>query len=307
MHGTGTGRGASTVEITAVDERVPSYSTQSCQLAPAPGEERQSVSHDLTNRRRSNRWEVDMSSTTPANSGSTTPANSASSIQMTDETAPAHAYEPRGSSWKADALGDGRADNPRIISWGAVIAGVVTLLALTLLLSLITAALGLGMADFTAENPGEGVGIATGLWSIVTLVLALTPDRAPIPRVINARSEAANLTAENRKHIGRDNTNYANYRTRILLYTAVPKGRPNTHHQTRSRRAGKGWRWGCRPIQAGAKRYEGSKRCTPGKRITQWRIRASNRSAGTSKPRLQRYSNVNSPPHTAAHPMCPRR
>lgn len=54
-----------------------------------------------------------------------------------------------------------------------MIAGVVTFLALTLLLSLITAALGLGVTDLTSDNPGEGVGIATGLWSIVILALVL--------------------------------------------------------------------------------------------------------------------------------------
>lgn len=40
-------------------------------------------------------------------------------------------------------------------------------------------------------------------------------------RVTNARSEAANLTAKNLKRIGRGYTNHANYRTRILLYTAA--------------------------------------------------------------------------------------
>ena len=107
-------------------------------------------------------------SSTPANSAST----SGSFPTGTEDTA-SHTYQAPKPSWKDTALGDDREGNPRNISWGAVIAGVVTFLALTLLLSLITAALGLGMADLTSANPGEGVGIATGLWSIVTLVLAL--------------------------------------------------------------------------------------------------------------------------------------
>ena len=107
-------------------------------------------------------------SSTPANSAST----SGSFPTGTGDTA-SHTYQAPKPSWKDTALGDDREGNPRNISWGAVIAGVVTFLALTLLLSLITAALGLGMADLTSANPGEGVGIATGLWSIVTLVLAL--------------------------------------------------------------------------------------------------------------------------------------
>ncbi|NKE09720.1 MULTISPECIES: TIGR04086 family membrane protein [Kocuria] len=76
-------------------------------------------------------------------------------------------------SWKEDVLGDGRGGDVKNISWGAVIAGVVTVLALTVLFSLVTAALGLGMSDLNSENPGEGVGMATGISSIITLALAL--------------------------------------------------------------------------------------------------------------------------------------
>lgn len=84
-----------------------------------------------------------------------------------------HEASTTNASWKESAFGDDRTGNPRNISWGAVIAGVVTFLALTILLSLITATLGLGMADLTSENPGEGIGLATGISSIVTLALAL--------------------------------------------------------------------------------------------------------------------------------------
>ncbi|MDX2378051.1 DUF4199 domain-containing protein [Microbacterium sp. LRZ72] len=48
------------------------------------------------------------------------------------------------------------------ISWGAIIAGVMTFLAVTVLLSLVTAGIGLA---------GSGIGAA--IWSIVTLLLAL--------------------------------------------------------------------------------------------------------------------------------------
>lgn len=48
------------------------------------------------------------------------------------------------------------------ISWGSVFAGVVTFLAVTVLLSLVTVGLGLG-----------GAGAAAGIWSIVALALAL--------------------------------------------------------------------------------------------------------------------------------------
>ncbi|KNC20465.1 hypothetical protein AC792_00470 [Arthrobacter sp. RIT-PI-e] len=91
----------------------------------------------------------------------------------TDRTASHEASTTPNASWKEAAFGDDRPGNPRNISWGAVIAGVVTFLALTILLSLITATLGLGLADLDSGNPGEGVGIATGISSIITLALAL--------------------------------------------------------------------------------------------------------------------------------------
>ena len=91
---------------------------------------------------------------------SSTPSNSAGSARA--GAAESHAYEPPKPSWKADAVGDDRARDVKNISWGAIIAGVVTFLAVTLLLSLITAAVGL-----------SGSGIGAGIWSIVTLVLAL--------------------------------------------------------------------------------------------------------------------------------------
>lgn len=102
---------------------------------------------------------------------SDTTTSGATEVDLTDGR-PNHAADHK-PSWKVDALGDDRPGNRRNISWGAVIAGVVTFLALTLMLSLITAALGLGMADLNSANPGEGVGLATGLWSLLTLVIAL--------------------------------------------------------------------------------------------------------------------------------------
>lgn len=49
------------------------------------------------------------------------------------------------------------------VSWGAIVAGVVTFLALTIVLSLVSAAMGLTGAS----------GVATGIWTIVALVIAL--------------------------------------------------------------------------------------------------------------------------------------
>lgn len=49
------------------------------------------------------------------------------------------------------------------VSWGAIFAGVVTFLALTILLSMVSAAMGLDGAS----------GLATGIWSVVALAIAL--------------------------------------------------------------------------------------------------------------------------------------
>lgn len=53
----------------------------------------------------------------------------------------------------------GRSSN---VSWGAIFAGVVTFLAVTVLLSLVTAGIGLG-----------GAGVGAGIWSVIALALAL--------------------------------------------------------------------------------------------------------------------------------------
>lgn len=108
-------------------------------------------------------------------SGSSTPSHASSprAPQVDGTDTARHTDEAPKPSWKEDALGDGRRGEVKNVSWGAIIAGTVTFLALTILLSLITAALGLGMADLTSGNPGEGVGVATGISSVVTLVLAL--------------------------------------------------------------------------------------------------------------------------------------
>lgn len=117
-----------------------------------------------------------MASSTPSPAGAS-PAGATTATTDADlrvERRPDHSdhYQAK-PSWREDALGDDRPGTRRNISWGAVIAGVVTFLALTLTLSLVTAALGLGMADLNSANPGEGIGLATGLWSLFTLVLAL--------------------------------------------------------------------------------------------------------------------------------------
>lgn len=63
---------------------------------------------------------------------------------------------------KESLIGTDRRGRPSNISWGAIFAGVVTFLAVTVLLSLVTAGIGLG-----------GAGVGAGIWSIIALALAL--------------------------------------------------------------------------------------------------------------------------------------
>lgn len=59
-------------------------------------------------------------------------------------------------------IGTERPGRPSNVSWGSIIAGVMTFLAVTVLLSLVTAGIGLG-----------GSGVGAGIWSIISLIIAL--------------------------------------------------------------------------------------------------------------------------------------
>lgn len=63
---------------------------------------------------------------------------------------------------KQSLIGTERGGRDSNISWGSVVAGVMTFLAITILLSLVTAAIGLG-----------GSGIGAGIWSVIALAVAL--------------------------------------------------------------------------------------------------------------------------------------
>ncbi|MFC6465008.1 hypothetical protein ACFP65_08505 [Marinilactibacillus sp. GCM10026970] len=69
-------------------------------------------------------------------------------------------------------LGAGETEAGFNLSWGAVIAGVVTILALMLMLSFITSAIGLGVAEPTSSNPLDGVGTGVAIWTVIAFVLA---------------------------------------------------------------------------------------------------------------------------------------
>lgn len=84
-----------------------------------------------------------------------TPEHGSSTVH---ETVAAHDDAAR-DSW----LGTDRGHRPSNISWGAILAGVVTFLAVLVLLGVLATALGLSAVG----------GTAVGIWSLVTLVLGL--------------------------------------------------------------------------------------------------------------------------------------
>lgn len=61
----------------------------------------------------------------------------------------------------------------KIVSWGSVIAGAVTVLAVSLLLSLLAGGMGLGQVDADANNPLGGVGATFGWSSALFLLISL--------------------------------------------------------------------------------------------------------------------------------------
>ncbi|MEW6118121.1 MAG: hypothetical protein AB1553_14675 [Nitrospirota bacterium] len=62
----------------------------------------------------------------------------------------------------------------RRISWGAIFAGTIVALVIELLLSLLGLGIGLGTVNpATEENPLGGVGIGAGIWTAISMIVAL--------------------------------------------------------------------------------------------------------------------------------------
>lgn len=59
------------------------------------------------------------------------------------------------------------------ISWGSIFAGVVTVLAVSILLSLLGSSIGMFMLDPTSSSPASGIGTTVGIWTIVSLLVSL--------------------------------------------------------------------------------------------------------------------------------------
>lgn len=59
------------------------------------------------------------------------------------------------------------------LSWRSIFAGLITFLALSILLSFISATIGLGVTDLTSPNPLDNVGIGFIIWTIISFIVSL--------------------------------------------------------------------------------------------------------------------------------------
>ncbi|MCC8144910.1 MAG: hypothetical protein LIO93_00390 [Bacteroidales bacterium] len=59
------------------------------------------------------------------------------------------------------------------ISWGSVFAGVVTVIAVSILLSILGSSISLYMLDPQSSEPTSGIGTTMGIWTAVALILSL--------------------------------------------------------------------------------------------------------------------------------------
>lgn len=67
---------------------------------------------------------------------------------------------------------EGKLEAGRNLSWSSIIAGAVSGAAVFTVLSLLTAALGFGIFSANSANPFAGIGIFTGLWTAITLLVS---------------------------------------------------------------------------------------------------------------------------------------
>lgn len=61
----------------------------------------------------------------------------------------------------------------RRVSWGSIIAGVVTVLAVSVLLSILGTSIGLYMFDPTSSDPASGIGTTVSIWTIISMLISL--------------------------------------------------------------------------------------------------------------------------------------
>ncbi len=64
-------------------------------------------------------------------------------------------------------------DITRRVSWGSIFGGVVTVLAISILLSILASSIGLFKFDPTSNDPTSGIGTTFGIWTAISLILSM--------------------------------------------------------------------------------------------------------------------------------------
>lgn len=59
------------------------------------------------------------------------------------------------------------------VSWGSVIGGIVTVLAVSILLSILSTSIGLYMIKPQSKHPTSGVGTTVGIWTAISLIISM--------------------------------------------------------------------------------------------------------------------------------------
>jgi len=65
-------------------------------------------------------------------------------------------------------------DLRRRVSWGSVFGGVVTVMAISVLLTILASSISLFMLDPQAEHPASGIGTNVGIWTAVSFIISFT-------------------------------------------------------------------------------------------------------------------------------------
>lgn len=65
-------------------------------------------------------------------------------------------------------------DLKRRVSWGSVIGGVVTVMAISVLLAILATSISLFMLDPQSSDPASGIGTNVGIWTVVAFIISFT-------------------------------------------------------------------------------------------------------------------------------------
>lgn len=59
------------------------------------------------------------------------------------------------------------------VSWGSIFGGVMTVVAISILLSVLGSSIGFFMLDPLADHPADGIGTTVGIWTAIALIISM--------------------------------------------------------------------------------------------------------------------------------------